>query len=258
MQALILAAGSGSRLNQDLPKCLTEVGGRTLLSHQLEALDDAGADGVTVVLGHEHLSVRRALGHDVRVVHNERYAETNSIYSFWLARHAVQGDDVVVLNSDVLFDPEVLSDLLAVEGSAIAVDSSSGDEDEHMKVRIRHGRLIGMSKDLPPALSDGENLGLLHLSTAAAQDAFRAAGELVGRGDEGEWVGAAISEVADHHRIACVDVAGQPWVEIDFPEDLEVARQHVWPAIAALMQDRRERGLTSWASVTELMRGAAG
>lgn len=249
-QALILAAGRGSRLQQDVPKCLVEVGGRSLLHHQLDAVEQAGVDGVTLVLGHEHERVERAAEGRVEVVLNERFAETNSLYSFWLARRAVDGD-ILVLNSDVLFVPELLRDLLEVEGSALAIDSSSGDEDEHMKVRTRHGGLLRMSKDLPPMYSHGENLGLVHLSPVAARAAFTAAGSLVERGREDDWVGAAFSEVARRHWISCVDVAGQPWVEIDFPADLDFAREHTWPEIAALMWDQRADDDGFWTASVE-------
>ena len=238
LEALILAAGQGSRLEVGVPKCLLEVGGRSLLDHQLDAIERVGADRVTLVVGYEHEQVKDAAKGRAQVVLNERYAETNSLYSFWLARNAVEGD-LLVLNSDVLFGPELLSDLAAVTGSALAFDSSSGDEDEHMKVCTQRGRLMKLSKDLPAMDSHGESLGVLHLRRPAARAAFIAAGSYVGRGSDNHWVATALNEVARDHWVSCVDVAGQPWVEIDFPEDLDRARNHTWPAIAAL---RRKHG----------------
>jgi len=235
-QALILAAGTGSRLGLGRPKCLVEVGGRPILHHQLDAIERAGADRVTLVLGYQHQQVEEAAEGRAEVVLNERYADTNSLYSFWLARDAVE-DDLLVLNSDVLFAPELLRDLLGVDGSAIAFDSSSGDDDEHMKVRQRQGRLLRLSKDLPPMYTNGESLGVTHLSPLAARAAFAAAGSLVRRGKVDDWAASAFNAVARHHRISCMDVAGQPWVEIDFPEDLDLARKHTWPAITALMRE---------------------
>jgi choline kinase len=92
MHALILAAGRGSRLAESKPKCLVEVGGRPLVSHQLEAAKAAGARRVTLVTGHEHELVRAAVGDTAEIVRNARYAETSSLYSFWLARRRVHGD----------------------------------------------------------------------------------------------------------------------------------------------------------------------
>jgi choline kinase len=133
----------------------------------------------------------------------------------------------------------VLGALLEREESALAFDSGSGDHDEHMKVDVQDGRLVEMSKQLPHTRTSGENLGVLRLAEHVAHAAFDAAAALVRRGRERDWVGAAINAVAAHHPIACVDVAGLPWVEIDFPHDLAAARTSVWPAIEALGRPQR-------------------
>jgi|tagenome__1003787_1003787.scaffolds.fasta_scaffold20975902_3 choline kinase len=230
MEALILAAGEGSRLGVDVPKCLVEVGGQPVLAHQLAALQAVGADKITVVVGHEREQVREMAGSRVRFVVNERYDHTNSLYSFWLARHEVT-DDLLLLNSDVLFPAELLCRLLAAEGSALAYDSSSGEDEEHMKIRQRWGFLQGMSKELTHDETAGENVGVLRLAPTEAEAAFVAADWLVREGCGREWVGAAISDVARQHAINCLDVADLPWVEIDFPEDLSTARDVIFPAI---------------------------
>jgi choline kinase len=238
MHALILAAGRGSRLIEAMPKCLVEVGGRPLLLHQLDALTRAGAERVTLVVGHCHAQVRAAAGGAATFVLNDRYAVTNSLYSFWLAQAAVKGD-LFVLNCDVLFPSDILDQLVGTGGSALAFDSGSGEEDEHMKVCVRRGRLVRMSKQLPPGSCHGENVGVLRLTEAAAQAAFAAAASLVHRGQERDWLGAAVNAIAHRHPIACVDVAGVPWVEIDFPHDLAAARTQIWPRIESLELLRR-------------------
>jgi L-glutamine-phosphate cytidylyltransferase len=242
MDGLILAAGQGSRLGTRSPKCLAQVGGRSLLQIQLGELRRAGIENVAIVVGYRHQEVRAAALGDATFVYNERFAETNSMYSFLLARSAVQGD-LVVLNSDVLFPFELLRRVLDVGGSALALDSGSGDHEEHMKVQLRGGDLVGMSKQLPPPLVHGENVGLLHLGESVAQACFDAAAALVRRGGHLEWLGAAVSAVAESHQIAGVDIAGLPWVEIDYPEDLVHARTETWPAIESLEAFLRRRSL---------------
>jgi choline kinase len=96
-----------------------------------------------------------------------------------------------------------------------------------------------MSKQLPPGTCHGENVGVLRLTEAAAQAAFAAAASLVHRGQERDWLGAAVNAIAHRHPIACVDVAGVPWVEIDFPHDLAAARTQIWPRIESLELLRR-------------------
>jgi choline kinase len=234
VQALILAAGNGSRLDGEIghkPKCLAEVGGKTLIDHQLRGLAAAGIDSVVVVAGFEHDQVRAAVGRRAAIVLNQRYAATNSMYSFLLAE-ALIDDAVLVLNCDVLFPAALLSWLCAAPGSVVAFDSRSGHDDEHMKVALDDGCLVEMSKQLAATRIAGENLGVLRLDRYAATTAFAAARGMVQRGQEREWLASALNCAARSHRIAGLDVAGLPWAEIDFPEDLHRARAQVWPAIS--------------------------
>ena len=88
-QAVILAAGRGTRLTAATgggPKCLALVGGKPLIEHQLEILDDLGVERVCTVVGHRADDVRGWLADRCDFIVNEKYAETNSLYSLWLAR----------------------------------------------------------------------------------------------------------------------------------------------------------------------------
>jgi choline kinase len=230
-QALILAAGRGSRLGQG-PKCLCAIGGRPLVEHQLEALEDTGIDSTAIVVGFEQERVRDVVGDRATYIVNEQYAATNSLYSFLLARDWVERD-VLVFNSDVLFHPQLLYRLQGWGGNALLFDSGSCLEAEEMKVAHRGHWLEKMSKELPPDRSQGENVGLLRLGRSAARHAFSAAESTVANGGRRDWLASAINQVARAHRFRCLDVAGMPWTEIDFPSDLERARVQVWPAIAA-------------------------
>src|SRR3954454_2922974 len=238
MDALILAAGSGRRLNHGRPKCLADLGGRPLIDHQLQALTWAGVKRVVVVAGHQADAVREALPAGTPVVVNPDYAQTDSLYSFWLAREEI-GEEVLVLNSDVLFHPVIARALVRRPRSALAYDSRSGREEEEMKVIIRGGGLAVMSKTLAPDRSCGENVGMIRLSGPATEAAFDIAGRLVAAGRERDWLASAINRVALEHRVDCIDVAGLPLTEIDFPEDLAHARADVLPAIAKVPQPAR-------------------
>jgi choline kinase len=239
MDALILAAGSGRRLRHDRPKCLVDFGGRPLIDHQLEALAWAGVERTIVVAGYQADDVEAALPPGTPVIVNDDYAETNSLYSFWLARQAI-GEEVLVLNSDVLFHPVIARALVRRPRSALAYDSRSGRQEEEMKLIIRGGGLAAMSKTLAPERSCGENVGMIRLSGPATEAAFDIAGRLVAAGRTQDWLASAINRVAREHRIDCTDVAGLPWTEIDFPADLEHARGRVLPGISPAPAPARE------------------
>ena len=119
MKAVILAAGQGTRIRSvhgEHPKCLIEVDNTTILDHQLEALSMAGIDDVAIVVGYEkeqiieHVKSRKpSVTQRIRFFENPAFAITNNIYSLWLALEWLRGDSFVVLNADVIFDPEILS-----------------------------------------------------------------------------------------------------------------------------------------------------
>jgi choline kinase len=233
IRAVVLAAGRGSRLGgaaEEIPKCLLEVGRKSLIDHQINALADAGIGPVTMVVGYAASEIREAVGIRAEYVTNRRWDRTNSLYSFWLAREQMVGT-TVILNSDVLFDPEVLERLLETEGDAFAIDSSSGQAREQMKVEIVEGRLADMRKDLPQDRVCGENVGILKLTYETVQELLAEAEALIEAGEEKSWLGSAVREVAKRAPMTPVDVADLPWVEIDFPNDLERARKEVWPRL---------------------------
>lgn len=233
MQAVILAAGSGSRLervSKGLPKCLLPIGGRPLIEHQIEALSDAGIGNVLVVVGHQADEVRKTLGNRVEYVENTRYDATNSLYSLWLAREWVKGP-FVLLNCDLLFHPDILHRLLSHGGNALAFDSTSTLGKEQTKAAVREGRLIDLGKDLPPELGRGESLGMLCFDDKGVHSLFSRAHALVESGAEKSWVIEAVRSVCTELNVRAINVAGLPWVEVDFPNDLERAAREVWPAI---------------------------
>lgn len=233
MQALILAAGRGSRLGAkgaSTPKCLLEVDRQPLVEHQLKALAEAGIAPVAMVVGYCADEIKEEVKIRAEYIHNERWKSTNSLYSFWLARDWVK-DSVFVLNSDTLFAPEILNRLLDAQGDAIAYDSRSGDAREHMKVQVREGRLVDMSKDLDQGVVSGENVGILKFTGATVRELFEIAEELIGSGHETAWLGAAVRRLAQRRHVNALDIAGLPWGEVDSAYDLQHLRKTVAPAI---------------------------
>lgn len=234
VQAVILAAGRGSRLehlSRATPKCLVEVGGKTLLEHQLDTLAGLGVSDITIVTGYRAAQVREVAGGRARFVANDAWDGTNSLYSMTLCQSRVRGE-LLVMNCDVLAHPLALRRLMEAGPNAFLYDSASGDAEEDMKVELRHGRLAAMSKSLPAHRTDGENVGILRFDAGAARMLFRQAEALLAQGRRDLWLAAAVERLAQTVPLRGVDIADLPWTEIDFPHDLERARSRIWPQIA--------------------------
>jgi L-glutamine-phosphate cytidylyltransferase len=243
MRGIILAAGKGSRLNGaagDKPKCLVEAGGMTLLERQIRTLQRAGISEVAVVVGCQADHVRGACGPAVTYVENCRFSETNSLYSLWSAR-ALLYEGFVVLNCDVLFHPALLDDLLATHHDAALLvayrEAGQTYGDEEMKVKVRAGRVVDMSKDMDPAEADGENLGIVKFGPGSAPALVGILDRIVAGGALREWAPRAFRDFAQTRPLHALGTRGYPWIEIDFPDDYERALRDVLPAIDAVSDD---------------------
>jgi len=235
MRGVILAAGKGARLNGtigDKPKCLLRVGGRTLVERQIDALEAAGIRDIVVVVGCQADLVRRNCGHRVNYVENSRFAQTNSLYSLWLARPLLT-NGFVVMNCDVLFHPQLLVDLLtARHENALMVSFDDGPlGDEEMKVRTRCGRVVDISKTLDPSEADAENVGLVKFGASGARRLVALLDQRVAAGGLRDWAPRAFGDFAREQALYAIGTRGFPWTEIDFPEDYERAVNEILPAI---------------------------
>jgi len=119
--AILLAAGVGKRLlatSGGRPKCLIEIGGRSLLARLLDGLAAAGVRDAVVVTGFGEDAVRAAIGDGrpgiaVRYVTNARYRE-GAILSLACAADALDGP-VLIMDADVLCAPAMIARLVESE-----------------------------------------------------------------------------------------------------------------------------------------------
>lgn len=237
MNAIILAAGKGARLNGtagDLPKCLVRIGDLSLIERQIKCLRAAGIDNITAVVGYGAEAVRNACRSQIEYVENPIHFRTNSLYSLWLARHKFS-DGFVVLNSDVLFHPQLLTDLLTSKAEDALLlahnDPSTELGDEEMKVMVSHGRVVDISKSMDPRRADGENVGIVKFGQTGAKLLSLHLDLLIARGHFRAWAPRAFRDFAEHRALHVVGTRGLPWIEIDFPSDYQRAVNDILPRI---------------------------
>ena len=172
--AVILAAGMAKRLRpltDDRPKCLLELGGRTLLERTCDALRSHDINEWVVVTGYRGSQIREFLnGHfseqTIHYVDNADYATTNNIYSLWLARDYAEGHHLVLLDSDILFDPQLLTRLLEEHGDALSVCRHPLGDEEMKVVVDKEGRITEISKTCRPEDAMGESVGIEKMTPA--------------------------------------------------------------------------------------------
>lgn len=103
--------------------------------------------------------------------------------------------------------------------------------DEEMKVHVRGGCVVAIDKALDTQLADGENVGVAKFGRAGAKLLLSHADALVQAGAVREWLPRAFHAFSQERPLHVIETGGYPWIEIDFPEDLERACAETLPAI---------------------------
>ena len=131
MQALMLAAGMGKRLGnytKNATKCMVSVNGKTLIEYAIESLIYAGIKKFTMVVGYKKDVLKNFLKGkypqiQIDFIDNDVYDSTNNIYSLYLARDVLSSDDTILLESDLIFDKEIIREIVSSPEKNLAVVS---------------------------------------------------------------------------------------------------------------------------------------
>jgi choline kinase len=239
IRAVILAAGIASRLRpltDTTPKCLLDLGGATLLERTLQNLQVNGVHEVVIVTGYLegqiHTFVRtHAPDMHIRFLTNPLYATTNNIYSLWLTRAAVERHSMLLLDSDILFDPDIVRLCLdSGHDSCLALKSGIPLGAEEIKVRTDvHGVVREISKEVDPAVAAGESIGIELFGHDDVSRLFAILHQkMTVRNQVSQFYEAAFEEAIEAGTILhAVDVGSRQCMEIDTLDDLLRARELV-------------------------------
>jgi choline kinase len=241
---LILAAGAGKRLaplTDERPKGLIEVGGRCLLARLLDGLQGAGVRATALVVGYKHEMIRAALGTShrgmpLRYLVNPAF-ERGPRLSLWTGRDELQADDVLLADGDVLFAPALLNAVVRHPAPHVFLGEPDFDDTgEEINLYVRGPRVVAIRRGVagPPATpwdTRAEWVGFARIGRVAGQDLAGVLDAMV-REDrvEGDYE-AALDALLPRHPFVTCPTGALPWVEIDTPQDLEVAEREVLPRL---------------------------
>ena len=234
MKAIILAAGRGKRLESasgGFPKCMIEIGGKTILQRQIEACRMQNIKKFVFVLGFKEEILKNyilsMLRNDEQAVffRNDIFAETNTLYSLYLTTSEFD-DDFIYFNADVVFEPEILS-LISKPSkySQLLLETKKCGEEEVKMIIDDDYRILRIGKKLPIEKCKGEFIGVGKFNKDIL-DVFKkhlksALDEKIGYTTFFEY---AVNTMAKEVILKAVPTNNIPCIEIDFPEDLETAR----------------------------------
>lgn len=236
MKAIILAAGVSRRLyplTYEIPKCLIEVGDKSILNHQLEALQSSGITDIIVVVGYYREAIMSHVQSqfpdmNFEFIINHHYFETNTAYSLCLCNESVNGDPFVLMNADVLYPKEVLNRVISSDhDTALAVEIKPCGREEVKVIEGDDNRLVAIGKELIESNSLGEFIGVAKFSAEFSAAFSDSLDRLISAGGTADYFEAAIHPLMSEHKVYYEDVSDLPCIEIDFIEDLKKARELV-------------------------------
>lgn len=240
MKIIILAAGKGERLaslTRDTPKSLLDMGnGKTLLEEQLERIRGSRViDEVVLVVGYlaEQIEtkVKSSLSHGLKIktAYNPFYETSNNLISLWFAKHDMDSD-FMITNGDNIFSTDVFSDFAGVNKNGIFLSISEKDQydDDDMKVSLKNGQVVKVSKLISPEDCHAESPGLALIRGEKFRQVFKENMELLVRDKKNMgvfWLETFNALAEKGTRVLPWRFDGQnKWQEIDFHMDIHKAK----------------------------------
>lgn len=245
MKVIIIAAGLGIRLNpltDDMPKCMLDIGGKSILQRQLDVLKECDIDDIVIIRGYKKELIDYP---DVKYYYNDNYQNNNILASLFYAEEEMEGE-FIVSYSDILYKRQVVEKLLACKASISLVVDTKWKEiyenrtehpvSEAEKVLVKDNRVIKIGKD--PITADeayGEFIGLSKFSAEGAKvlksNYHRVKKEFAGKPFQHEgrifedaYLTDMLQELIDKgYKVVNVDVK-DGWREIDTVQDYKRVR----------------------------------
>ncbi|MBO4719845.1 MAG: phosphocholine cytidylyltransferase family protein [Prevotella sp.] len=241
MIGVILAAGMAKRLRpltDTKPKCLLEVGGKTLLQRTVDAMASAGISEFLVVTGYranmirdflDNLGLLDILGNPrsprISYIDNPDYEHNNNIFSLWLAMQKLHGQEVLLMDSDILCDPEAVRRVARQECSALAMQRHELGEEEMKIVVDADFNITEISKTCRVEDAVGESVGIEKMTSEYTEAIYQELRQMIL--DEGLidifYERAFERLIPQGHTFKVVDTTDLFSYELDTPEDFQKA-----------------------------------
>lgn len=223
MKAILLAAGVGSRISNDIgniPKSMLLVNGSPLIVHTVELLKKNNIDPI-IITGYRHEVIESAVGEQgVKIYYNPFFRVTNSIGSLWYARDELLGsDDIMIANADVYYTQELLEIILATPKKNFLLEDCTRVEVGDYFFLSKNGILQKYGKSLSREERNSEYVGIGVLRDEWIKKFHDRLCSMIENGEYNLWWENVLYSMVDEEEIYTVDVEGVFWSEVDTISD---------------------------------------
>ena len=212
--AVILAAGMGTRMGIDKPKCMIKINGVTIIERQLTILNNLGINNITVVTGYKREIIENLVKnkYGVKCIYNEDYEKYNNWKSLLIGIKNVN-DNTIIIDGDLVFNKRILESLLKCnDESCMVIDSNKIYSDESMRVSVENAYINSISKKYPN--SYGEYIGIARINNKNL-DCLR--DSLENSADDDYYDTHIVKSV----KCRVLDTFGFEWIEVDTRDDCD-------------------------------------
>ena len=234
MKALILNSGLGHRmgvLTSEHPKCMTEISATdTILSRQLKLIAASGIKDVVMTTGYfDDVLVNYCkslnLPLQYKFVKNPIYDQTNYIYSIYCAKELLEGEDIILMHGDLVFESSVLEDMLAFKASCMKVSSTIELPAKDFKAVVHNGLVEKVGIEFFDDAMEAQ--ALYKLDREDWQIWLDKICEFCESDNRKCYAEVALNQITDKCIIHAFDVKDRLCSEIDTPEDLAVVKSRL-------------------------------
>jgi len=220
LKAIILAAGAGTRIGSQLPKCLMELpSGKTIIGNQIDILRENNIREIIIVVGFKKDIIMEKYP-DVVYKYNPFYHMTNTSKSLMLTLQSIDVGDTLWLNGDVFLESEVVGKVISEKGNVIAVNKAKCDDEEVKYKTDSSGKIVEISKSLNHA--EGESVGVNKIS---AEDFVLFLNGLKQCRDNDYFEKGMEICISEGMVFYPVDISNCKCIEVDFKEDFERVKE---------------------------------
>jgi len=186
---------------------------------------------LTIVGGHGFNFLQQAIAslrHTVPIaptlIFNPNYQSMNNCYSLFMALKNNTDRDVLIIHSDVVYEPTIVNKIMRSPYTALVVDNKKQLTAESMKVTVANGRVTDISKALSPKTSYGEYIGIAKVQKKHLPKLMVAL-EAIVKETSNLFYDDAFRSILGDVNFRVVDTDGLPWTEVDNKYDLRIARR---------------------------------
>ena len=210
---------------------MLKVSGKPLIHHLISALLKNGITNIIIVVGYRHQEIISYLKSSFPklsfiFVFNPEYRNKENIYSLYLALPYLKGEDILLMNSDILCDIRIMKKAIDAPFNTMIIDTAAEYTAEGTKVKINiNGCISDIGKKLTPDQSSGEYIGIFKLLQDSKNLYFKQVTQMVQNGEIHVWSPYAFKKILPAIHIKPTLTDQLLWEEIDTPEDYESASQ---------------------------------